>query len=608
MNPTVDRDVENLVQVILEYCPNVVVLIRSQRNPVLHNFPTVQLKPLDAADLRTYLLEHERARRDLISASAIDLLLRHTDGIPLLIERSLKDLEVVTLSELVNSDLEVAVFPIAVAERPSALVKSIQALANSSDPVQLRSLTLLKALSLFPQGEQLSRIRRFNATAPFFPAHASELLDQALIEVTTVQGLTAGDSGSLAKTLVVPRPVRELIRDMADSDEVIRMNHRAAEIYFGQQWMTGTFKLPTQYRFDEPHCGSADTANANVIIIRLLREALALENAEQISRVLALAEFYVRTLIRGDHYRSAVSFCDDLVLIIPTSGFEEKSANIQSSHAIGLRMIGEHERCKSTILTIIDYPFSKSACQRILMDLAFCHQSLKQFNDAKQVAEQIIKLDRHSNFGLQARALLIELQTDDPARADKLARMELLCRKEGAEVVANNIALLRAKEAGNDSERIREILLPVVKAPKSKSDFYNRTRAALRLAEISLKNGEKLSDVDLLYLIGAYHYLFNERLSGLFDQCHDCLWKTFETSNDLANLLILFRHSSLYWRLSGRDTKERSYLKKIAKQIGETISEKLSNLGREAAYYLARATTSSQRPATKISEKNTGVS
>ena len=30
------------------------------------------------------------------------------------------------------------------------------------------------------------------------------------------------------------------------------MNYRAAEIYFGQQWTTGTFKFPPAYKFDVP--------------------------------------------------------------------------------------------------------------------------------------------------------------------------------------------------------------------------------------------------------------------------------------------------------------------------------------------------------------------
>jgi hypothetical protein len=166
---SVDRDIEDLIAVVLEYCPNVITLVRSYRRPPLHSLPVVHLKPLDEADLRTYVLEHELGGSELASANAISLLLRHTDGIPTRIDRSLKELEVITLSELVNSDADVAPVPVDASDTSPALAKSIREISNSTDTTQLRSFSLLKVLSLFPQGEQLSRIKRFNSTAPFFP-------------------------------------------------------------------------------------------------------------------------------------------------------------------------------------------------------------------------------------------------------------------------------------------------------------------------------------------------------------------------------------------------------------------------------------------------------
>jgi hypothetical protein len=80
-----------------------------------------------------------------------------------------------------------------------------------------------------------------------------------------------------------------------------------------------------------------------------------------------------------------------------------------------------------------------------------------------------------------------------------------------------------------------------------------------------------------------------QRMPALFDRCHDALWRAFENEKDTTNLLTLFRYSSLYWRLKGRDSMEAHYLRKLAKTVGQTISEKVSNLTREAAYYLVRA-------------------
>jgi len=63
---------------------------------------------------------------------------------------------------------------------------------------------LLKVLSLFPQGESLSRIRYFYSTKPFFPLHASELRDQGLIDTVMTQRLDAEGEETSPKVLMVP--------------------------------------------------------------------------------------------------------------------------------------------------------------------------------------------------------------------------------------------------------------------------------------------------------------------------------------------------------------------------------------------------------------------
>lgn len=587
-SPQPNKEIEDLVQVILEYCPNLSVLIRCSREPMKRRLQMVHLTALDEADLRTYILEHERGGAEWASLNSVGLLLRLTDGIPSRIDRTLKELQVVPVSELINTDLAIGVAG-SQADSPS-LAKTINELADSDEATHQRTFGLLKVLSLFPKGEQLIRVKRFFLNAPFYPANATELLDRALIEVTSVQGLDAGGDASLAKTLVVPRSVRERIRNRMDGNEMTRMNHRAAEVYFGSQWLTGTFRFPPAYKFDEPHCGDADITNASTIIIRLFREAISADDMQNVARVLGLAEFYLKALIRGNHYNSAMIFCDEMVPLIPGAGFEAKVASLQSLHARSLRMLGEHERAKSILLKIAQFPFPKETRQTVLIDLAFCYESLKVPDQAIRVAREIVEIDRHSNSGLQARALLIELDEGDSRRTERLIRMESLCRKRGANIAANNIALVRARENEDRPDEVRRILAPVVKSARDNTDYYNRTRATLRLSELSLNAGEKLSEDDLLYLINAYHFLFNERLPALFDRCHDSLWRTFEKATDIRNLLTLFRHSSLYWRLRGRDVKEVGYLKNLSKLVENSIGDKrLSSLSREAACYRIRA-------------------
>ena len=130
----------------------------------------MQLKALDEADLRTYVLDHERGSAESVLETSIRALLRHTDGIPTRIDRSLKDLEVVSLPELVSSNSDLMPVAIEVTDETSpALAKAVRDLANSTDAIHLRSFSLLKVLSLFPQGEQLNCVKRFNSATGFYP-------------------------------------------------------------------------------------------------------------------------------------------------------------------------------------------------------------------------------------------------------------------------------------------------------------------------------------------------------------------------------------------------------------------------------------------------------
>jgi tetratricopeptide (TPR) repeat protein len=283
------------------------------------------------------------------------------------------------------------------------------------------------------------------------------------------------------------------------------------------------------------------------------------------------------------------TFCEDIIPLIPDGLFDEKRTRIRAKYALALRMAGESGKAKTICEEILEEPLDNDETQSVLNNLAMCYEDLEQIPEAIAAAERVIKLDRHSSFGLQARSLLIELAADDPHRGEKLEAHEKLARKREATTVANNIALIRASEAddaGCGPDEIRAILLPVVKA--NSKDFYNKTRATLQLAKLSLDMDQPLSDAEEIYLIGAYHFLFNERLPSMFDDCHEALWEVFTRDRDHRNLLALFRHSSLYWRLRGRDKIEKAYLSKLARTIGSSLSSELI-ASREAAYYLIRA-------------------
>jgi tetratricopeptide (TPR) repeat protein len=585
---SLEAELEEIVSIILEFCPQLNVLIKSRRAPQHHIFPIVEIDALDPADLKTYVFDHEKGGPDRATTATVSALHRHTDGIPTRVDQALKHLEVVTLSELLSSNTDlVMATPVGGRFHPG-LVRSLRELAESSDGNQRRVFGLLKALMIFPQGEQLSRIKRFNLNAPFHLHHAEELLDRSLIEVTTLQRIESTTPDTQARTLVVPRQTRDCLREMMDPDEFRDLNQKAAELYFGDRWKTGIMKPRPSYRFDNPNCPIGDVQNASAIIVRLFSDASEQVDQREIERSLGLAYSFLGALLEGDHFSGAVNFSEQLLPLISEEIVDHR-ANLLSGYGRALRMIGEVSKARDVLSEIAGHPFPSAAKQFVLLNLALCYQSLADDEEAKEYAQLAISIDRHSSAALHAQSILIELDDDEERRSQRLAGHEAKCRRQKAFVVANNIALRRARESSDQAD-VQKILEPVMRISNDNKDHYNQTRAIIELAQLELRTNSTLGEKEMVQLMKAYYFLFNERLPSLFDRCHDALWKGFAARNDPRNLTSLFRYSSLYWRLRGHEDHEKRYIEQLMTDFGSALLAGRSERStREAVYLSVRA-------------------
>jgi hypothetical protein len=462
----------------------------------------------------------------------------------------------------------------------------VREFAQSVEITQQRSFALLKVLSLFPQGEQLARVKRFLNNTPFYPKNATELSDAGFLEVTTLQRLDMIGADAQAKTLVVPRSIRECVRELVTIDEIRDLNRKAADLYFGIEWSRGVFKPPAIYRFDNPNCPSGDISNANAIIVRLFNDAHSLDDERGMQRALGLALTYANALTCGDHFQSVVNLNDQLLPNVSDDlELAEQSAKLRAVFGKCLRMTGAHVRALAMLSEIEDYPLPSSTRQSVLLNLALIHQVAEEDEDARNYARKVMMIDRHSNAALQAQTILIELEPDTPKRSERLASHEVKCRRQKATTAANNIAISRAKSAGSPEER-RKILDPIMVLSRDAKDHYNQTRAIIELSKLALDEGRTLTDRELSQLINAYHFLFNERLAPIFDRCHDALWGGFGAIDDYENLRSLFRHSSLYWRLRGKGAQEKKYMALLVDNVAQLPA---SDNTREVSYFRARA-------------------
>lgn len=148
-----ERDVEDLALVILEYCPSGQLIMRTRKEPREPQFPLLSLRPLDEPDTSAYINQSEDGGISIATPDVVSRIQRHTDGSPDRVDKTLRELKVVSLSEITASNPDVSSGPKGIARAPDALVEAIQNLKSSNNSDLKRSFSLLKTLSAFPNGE-----------------------------------------------------------------------------------------------------------------------------------------------------------------------------------------------------------------------------------------------------------------------------------------------------------------------------------------------------------------------------------------------------------------------------------------------------------------------
>ena len=581
-------DIESLATTVAEFGSNTFVVIKTRRLPRFSTLHITELKPLDEADVAIYARESRLGNDRFAKPDAASTLLRHSDGVPARLDAVLRDLEIISLEDLLSADLDVGRSEGSATSAPPALISTIQDLRGSDDRGDQRAYNLLLALAALPQGEQLPRLKRFLGPHQFGPDHARKLLERSLI--TTIQLATLDGMSNAAdrRALVVPRPVRDYVRETTNAETARSVDNKALSLYFGDEWSKGDIRnSPTGRRVRAALCDGYEIQNAGTLILRTMRRAIDASSKLDIGSSLRLALAFADALMTGDHFRSATGLCDDLLrLLHDTGGFDKQIAVLRCQHARSLRMTGRVQEA-STVFRSLDHSvLNKADQQHATLGLALCLQGLHDPAAAVEEARKTIEIDEHSNMALQAQTIIADLLDDETEREAELRRLLEVAQHKERTTLVNNILILQARDQSRRGLSAHDTLKHVVRNARSRDDFYNFARAMVDLA--AQTSPARLTIEERGRLIEAYHFLYNERLYDLFDRCHEALWELFEVQGDRANLLNLFRHSSFIWRLNGRDRLETKYLAKLVKSVEKLVATGLAQAGRDGAYFVVR--------------------
>ena len=580
------NDIQFIVEILLQYCPDIRLIIKSRRLPENCALSVVELRPFDEADILAYVAKHEHGGRNLASTKFVSQLFRHTDGIPTRIDRTLRDIQIVGVNQMHALDSDVAGKSAAVLTAPPGLRETLQELEQSKDPTTVRAFKLLKVLTMFPRGEQLATVRRFYETSQFYPQDVRILIDAALVDAVEIPSIDAEYHES-AKALVVRRPIREYLYSSLSPHELKNLNRQSLELYFGKDWALKGVKSPKHMRFNDHRCGAWQIGNASILILRETREAVEGKTPSRWQTAYNLASAYCTSLKSGNHFLAIISLCEDLLPLFEGIDPTPDLSTLRMEFAKSLRMTGKYERAIQTCEQVQNTSSNNKLLQSAQLILALSYDGLNLTDEAILSASKCRKIDPRSNLALQAQSIEIRLNTKDSERTSKLRKLESQARKKKAFAVSNNISFFLAKECTDLTMR-KKLLGTISEQSVLDGDHHNAMRSIIQLGKMHLTDSNVFPFQILARLIEAYHYLYGEDLPDLFHQCHTVLWQAFENQNEIDNLLRLFRYSSLKWRVREQETIESEYIERLSKTLGDRPKGDLGRCNRELAYLLSR--------------------
>lgn len=558
------RALDDIADAVLQYCPNVRLVFRSRRRPFQTRISVIELTALNDLDAMLYIQNHPDGGVDLANEAFVRRILSHTDGLPARMDDALRDVALVGVEGLHLVNTDVVGKGMHLHEPPPGLAETVAQL-EAEGPESKRAARLLTVLALFPRGEYYEFVRRFDNSYPFHPKDGRRLVDLGLVDTSEIPNLGSTMARASAKSLIVKRPVREYILGTIEPVLLDKLNREALRLYFGDEWSTGAIKPPKGTRFDERACEPWKIDNATLLIMREAKDAIDEGTELRISNAAKLANSYCGALYNGEHYERLVRAASDFLTIYRgLDGHDQRRINIQALLGRALRMCGEREQCIAILGQVVEAGLSNAAKSSALVSMMLAAEALELNTEAVAYAKQCIALATSKNEVLQARSVIASVESqDDPKRSEKLLRMARKASKEGATIIASNLRLQCEAEEDDEQKRLTLAKQVLDDAKKSGEDQYNAMRAMLRICKITLSNGTALKDSELREAMGAYHYLLNETMDGLFNQAHRVLWNHFALTDDLTNLVSLFRHSSFKWQLRGKESIDNKYAAEI---------------------------------------------
>ena len=558
---------QRIVKILLDYCPKLYIVILSSSAPTDEYFPVVEIQSLDQLDIKEYLAHHPNHPTPIDDVETLDRISRATGGLPHNLESVLESLQVSGLDEVLSSFTDdLASTSNIIEDVPQSMISLIDEMSKADDDFSHRCYNLLLALATLDYGEKLQTIKRMNPEAPFWDKHAKYLMDHALLDAIPLTSVASIDKSGLGnafeapKLLRLPRGVRDYVRARMTSEEFRSTIHAAADVLFGKKWRQGTVRLIKRDVFVGRDIGPG---NEHSICVQLIKNALTTNANRYFKQVINVALNYCVSLKNNARYRDGYIAAEEILNLLASIENEDNSvaneiAELRLACAGCARMIKKLDKSVELINQVIETEelrVDRNRDKKIYLSLALAYDTMGLKDEALAAANKVCNLcsSNSANY-MQAKSIILEHEKNGEQLEASLKRIETRARNEGHFTVASNISLTRA-ELSKDVDTKLSHLSRVLSGD---STDYNKIRAYIRKVNelLDAGRGASASAIDRRWLERGYSYLYGQRLSVLFDQCHNALWRLMQLDGNILGLLRLFRHSSFLWRLRGESDQE----------------------------------------------------
>ena len=553
----------DIIKSITDFCPGIYVIIIARQVPThLTADQYIRLLPLDSSEIKSYVNNYPGSIQELESSEHFLKLVEITSGLPKHIDRIIESLKVATFEELLESEKEESIDLVNIDPIPKSLKQAISNLADTTDKMKLRSFKLLKILTILANGETFGNLDKFDATEPIYIQNANELEKLSLMEVITTTKILSkvmGNSTQEVKILRAPRQIRDYVNTLITENERDRILKCACDLYFGNKWRLGEIKniYSSSSLFGTSKFFNVD--NCHLITNSIMANAIRNNLDYEIERAASLAINFCTHVLASKDYKNAISTSEEIYNWLKPTNFNRLKAINARHYGQALRMTGNWERSNQIFkesLEIEQGNFSNDEKNSIYVELGFTYILQQKFDEATKCANAILKTaDPKGADGIQAKLIKAEAALKNTELLKRLKTLESEAKKAELSTLVNSISL-KISSIVNDVKE-REVRFSKILA--SKGDDYNKVRAIIRKSLDALAAGNAISSDELNLLNMSYSYLYIQRLDGLFTDCHKALWIYCVKDERVNDLLNLFKHSSLIWRISDDLDIEKEY-------------------------------------------------